>query len=60
MNVDLLHLVEVVRELWRSPGPTLLLELVAQDCVQTALTYLQDGDSTASQGNPLPGLKHQH
>lgn len=60
--LDLPHLAEVGRELWRSAGPTALLELVAQDCVQTAFMYLQDGDSTVSEGNLCQGsntsIKH--
>lgn len=53
-------MVEVGRNLWRSPGPTLLLkpgqlEQAAQNCVQMAPS--KDGDSIKSLSNLCKALK---
>ena len=57
------RMVEVGRELWRSPGPALLQqghpELGAQIHVQVALEGLRGGNPTAS-GQPVPVLRHLH
>jgi len=57
--------VEVGRELWRSSGPTSLLnqgclEPVAQDHVQVAFEYLQGWTLCNLPGEPVPGLSHFH
>jgi len=58
-------MVEVGRDLQRPPGPTPLLkqghlELIAQDCVQTASEYLQRWRLHKLSGQPVPVLGHPH
>jgi len=50
-------MVEVGRDVWRSPGPNPLLEqdhlqLVVQDHVQTAFEYLKGGRLVGSAWSP--------
>lgn len=58
-------MVEVGRNIWRSPGPTslikqYLLELVIQDHVREALEHLQGGRLHNPTGQPVPELSHLH
>lgn len=56
---------EVGRERWRPSSPIHLLELghpepVAQDNVQMAFEYFQEGGSTPFLGPPVPVFDHSH
>lgn len=54
---------QVIRDFWKSPGPTLLLkqghlELAVQDCVQVAFEYFQRGRLLNLSEQPGPVLRH--
>ena len=58
-------MVEVGSDLWRSSGPTPLLEQghveqVAQACVHMAFKYLQEWRLHNLPGQPVPVLGHPH
>jgi len=58
-------MVDVGRDLWRSPGPTPLLKKgrlkpVAEDCIRMAFEHLQGGRLHNLPGQPVPVLAHHH